>query len=149
MTGDKLLRGSLSLRGGPGAEKVAMAAAAAGGKLAGIPGRRLADIQTAVAEACLNATEHGNRNREKASVRLTFSVVRGAFKVVVKDCGRGFRLEDVATPDIERQLSDEGNPRGWGLYLMRNLADRVKVRPGRASSAVELYFDLGEEANAS
>lgn len=148
MTGDTPLKGSLCLRGGPGTEKVAMAAAAAGGRLAGIPRQRLADIETAVAEACLNAAEHGNKNREKASVRLTFTVARGAFKVVVKDCGCGFNLEDVAVPDIDRQLSDNASPRGWGLYLMRNLADRVRVRPGKASSAVELYFQLDEEANA-
>lgn len=75
MTGKTALRASLRLRGAVGSEKVAMAAAAAAGRVAGLPTARLADVQTAVSEACLNAFEHGNREQASAPVHLTFAIL--------------------------------------------------------------------------
>ena len=51
-----------------GYEKVAMSTAASVAKLMGFPEDRIEDLKTAVAEACINAIEHGNRLNEKLSV---------------------------------------------------------------------------------
>ena len=51
-----------------GIRKVAMSTASAVAKLMGFPDDRVEDLKTAVAEACINAIEHGNRLNEKLSV---------------------------------------------------------------------------------
>ena len=56
-----------------GYEKVAMSTAAAVAKLMGFPEDRIEDLKTAVAEACINAIEHGNRLNEKLSVGVVLS----------------------------------------------------------------------------
>jgi hypothetical protein len=56
-----------------GYEKVAMGTASAMAKLIGFPPDRIEDLKTAVAEACINAIEHGNRLNEKLSVGVVFS----------------------------------------------------------------------------
>ena len=149
MTGKTALRAYLRLQGAAGSEKVAMAAAAAAGHLAGLPGPRLADVQTAVSEACLNAFEHGNLERPSVPVLLTFTIQGRNFKVAIRDQGSGFQPAAVPKPDLSRQLAGSSSDRGWGLYLMRQLADRVQVRPGRRGCSVELYFHLNEEVTAS
>ena len=50
-----------------GYEKVAMSTASAVAKLMGFREDRIEDLKTAVAEACINAIEHGNRLNEKLS----------------------------------------------------------------------------------
>jgi anti-sigma regulatory factor (Ser/Thr protein kinase) len=45
-------------------EKVAMSTAASVAELMGFPSDRVDNLKTAVAEACLNAIEHGNRFNE-------------------------------------------------------------------------------------
>jgi len=49
-----------------GFEKVAMSTASSVAKLMGFRDERIEDLKTAVAEACINAIEHGNRLNEKA-----------------------------------------------------------------------------------
>ena len=56
-----------------GYEKVAMGTASAMAKLLGFPPERIEDLKTAIAEACINAIEHGNRLNEKLSVGVVFS----------------------------------------------------------------------------
>ena len=50
-----------------GYEKVAMSTAAAVAKLMGFREDRVEDLKTAVAEACINAIEHGNIIERRAS----------------------------------------------------------------------------------
>jgi len=65
-----------------GYEKVAMSTAAAVAKLMGFPRDRVEDLKTAVAEACINAIEHGNRLNEKLSVGVVLSA--GVDELVIK-----------------------------------------------------------------
>ena len=54
-----------------GYEKVAMGTAASVAKLMGFPDDRIEDLKTAIAEACLNAIEHGNQLNENLCVGVT------------------------------------------------------------------------------
>ena len=56
-----------------GFEKVAMSTAASVAKLMGFREDRIEDLKTAVAEACINAIEHGNRLNEKLSVGVVLT----------------------------------------------------------------------------
>ena len=58
---------------------------------------RVEDLKTAVAEACINAIEHGNRLNEKLNVGVVLSVNADTLEVKVIDDGKG--MEQAARQD--------------------------------------------------
>jgi len=74
-----------------GFEKVAMSTAASVAKLMGFRDDRVEDLKTAVAEACINAIEHGNRLNEKLSVGVILSAGEDSLEVKVIDDGKGMK----------------------------------------------------------
>ena len=97
-----------------GYEKVAMSTASAVAKLMGFPEDRIEDLKTAVAEACINAIEHGNRLNEKLSVGVVLRADNDALEVKVIDDGRGITTQP-ARPDIDRKMHGEEDARGMGV----------------------------------
>ena len=83
---------------------------------------RLENLRTAVAEATLNAIEHGNRFDPDVPVEVCVEVADGELCVTVSDAGSG-RAEPAAMPDLAAKLRGEQSPRGWGLFLIRNMVD--------------------------
>lgn len=77
------------------------------------------DIITAVGEVCDNAIEHG---RSKMGVDVEYLMSGSEFRVEVRDYGSGFdptgRGEEV--PDLFAES-------GRGIFLMKNLMDRVEI----------------------
>ena len=101
-----------------GFEKVAMSTASAVAKLMGFPEDRVEDLKTAVAEACINAIEHGNRLNEKLSVGVVLSADAESLEVKVIDDGKGMRKQP-SKPDIDRKMHGEEDPRGMGMFLIQ------------------------------
>jgi serine/threonine-protein kinase RsbW len=75
-------------------------------------------IKTALVEACINATEHSRSPDRRIHQR--FVVRPGSITITVSN--RGVRLSD----QVQTVEPDEGR-RGWGLQLMRNLMDDVRI----------------------
>src|SRR6202142_1003341 len=96
----------LSLPSKLGHEKVAKSTAASVAKLMGFREDRIEDLKTAVAEACINAIEHGNRLNEKLSVGVVMSAGEDSLEVKVIDDGKGMRTQP-AKPDIDRKMHGE------------------------------------------
>jgi serine/threonine-protein kinase RsbW len=115
----------LSLPSELGYERIAMACSAALAKMYDCPDDRIEDLKTVVAEAAINAMQHGNRFRPESRVKVTIAAAEGAIDVAVMDEGDGFRGA-VADPDIERLIEERTPAVGFGLFLMRNLADRIE-----------------------
>ena len=90
-----------------GFEKVAMSTAAAVAKLMCFREDRIEDLKTAVAEACINAIEHGNRLNEKLSVGVVLSVNANSLEVKVIDASARFlkQLEGVGDPERKRLVA--------------------------------------------
>src|ERR1700733_8719761 len=72
-----------------GYEKVAMGTAASVAKLMGFPEDRIEDLKTAIAEACINAIEHGNQLNENLCVGVTLSAHDDTLEVKDLDDGNG------------------------------------------------------------
>lgn len=109
-----------------GYERIAMECSASFAKFWGTGNERVEDLKTAVAEACLNAMEHGNRGRPDARVVVTLDRVNESIVVQVQDEGNG--IPDIPPdPDIERKLQELEPARGLGLFLMRHLMDQVEL----------------------
>jgi serine/threonine-protein kinase RsbW len=131
-----------------GYEKVAMSTAAAVAKLMGFREERIEDLKTAVAEACINAIEHGNRLNEGLSVGVVLSSVDDALEVRVIDDGKGLKTIP-PRPDIDRKIHGEEDPRGMGMFLIQALVDEAEwVKGGNGkSSYVRLVIRLDKEAD--
>ena len=129
-----------------GYEKVAMSTAAAVAKLMGFREDRVEDLKTAVAEACINAIEHGNRMNEGLSVGVVLSAGKDALEVKVIDDGKGMKGPR-PKPDIDRKIHGEEDPRGMGMFLIQALVDEAEWVAGAngKSSYVRLVIRLDPE----
>jgi serine/threonine-protein kinase RsbW len=108
-----------------GYERIAMECSASFAKCWGTVAERIEDLKTAVAEACLNAMEHGNKGRPEARVVVTLDMVNGSIVVQVKDEGSGIP-EIPPDPDIQKKIEELEPARGLGLFLIRHLMDQVE-----------------------
>jgi serine/threonine-protein kinase RsbW len=107
-----------------GCEKVAMEKVAAVAERMGFSRDRVEDLKTAVAEACLNAIEHGNKLNRTIRVGIELLADDSKLQVSVSDQGEG--VGAVPHPDIEAKIAGREPPRGWGIFLIRNLVDEVQ-----------------------
>ncbi|MBK7915267.1 MAG: ATP-binding protein [Chloroflexi bacterium] len=76
-------------------------------------------MKTAVAEATMNAMEHGNKYDPDKPARLKVFVDETAVRITITDEGGGAPLKTNTTPDLEAKLAGEQSPRGWGLFLIK------------------------------
>jgi serine/threonine-protein kinase RsbW len=131
-----------------GFEKVAMGTAASVAALMGFPSERIEDLKTAVAEACINAIEHGNHLNEKLSVGVTLSATNDELEVKVIDNGSGM-VKEPHRPDIDRKIHGEEDPRGMGMFLIQALVDEAEwVRDSKGKgSYVRLVIRLDKESD--
>jgi serine/threonine-protein kinase RsbW len=133
-----------------GFEKVAMSTSASVAKLMGFRDDRIEDLKTAVAEACINAIEHGNRLNEKLSVGVVLSAGADALEVKVMDDGRGMNRQPdkLNKPDIDRKMRGEEDARGMGMFLIQALVDEAEWVAGTDgnSSYVRLVIRLDKDA---
>ena len=129
-----------------GFEKVAMSSAASVARLMGFREDRVEDLKTAVAEACINAIEHGNRLNEKLSVGVVLSSGGDKLEVKVLDDGKGMTKQP-AKPDIDRKMHGEEGPRGMGMFLIQALVDEAEwvVGADGKSSYVRLVIRLDND----
>jgi serine/threonine-protein kinase RsbW len=102
-----------------------MGTAASVAKLMGFPDDRIEDLKTAIAEACINAMEHGNKLDETLSVGVILSMNPDSLEVKVMDTGTGPKAHAV-TPDIDKKMHEEEEARGMGMFLIESLVDEVE-----------------------
>jgi serine/threonine-protein kinase RsbW len=129
-----------------GYEKVAMSTAASVAKLMGFRDERIDDLKTAIAEACINAIEHGNRLNEKLSVGVVLSAGTEALEIKVMDDGKGMSSHPTK-PDIDKKMHGEEDPRGMGMFLIQALVDEAEwvVGTNGKGSYVRLVIRLDKE----
>jgi serine/threonine-protein kinase RsbW len=129
-----------------GFEKVAMSTAASVAKLMGFREERIDDLKTAIAEACINAIEHGNRLNEKLSVGVVLSAGADELEIKVMDDGKGMQQRPIK-PDIDKKMHGEEDPRGMGMFLIQALVDEAEwvVGSNGKGSYVRLVIRLDKE----
>ena len=108
-----------------GYEKVAMNTAASVARIMGFSEERVEDLKTAVAEACINAMEHGNKMDASRSVGVVLSIIENSLEVKVTDTGDGPHHK-TAAPDIDRKMLGEEEARGMGMFLIQALVDEAE-----------------------
>ena len=135
---------SFTVRSEPGNERVALAQVAQAVAGEGLSAARLERLKTAVAEAAMNAIEHGNRNRPEVPVELEVTADGGDIFVTITDQG-GAPGEGgpAAAPDLAAKLAGEQAPRGWGLFLIRHMVDEMDVTTEGTRHTVRLVMRAG------
>jgi serine/threonine-protein kinase RsbW len=125
-----------------GYEKIAMNTAASTARLMGFTDERIEDLKTAVAEACINAMEHGNKFDESLSVGVVLSMNADSLEVKVHDTGAGAHSLSVA-PDIDKKMHEEEQTRGMGMFLIQALVDEAEwVSSPRTGSYARMVIHL-------
>ena len=108
-----------------GYERVAMACSASFAQLFGFPPARIEDLKTMVGEASVNAMQHGNKGRSDAKVTVSMKCDDNTMTVSVQDEGGGIK-EFPPVPDIEKIIEEDKLITGFGLFLIKELADQVE-----------------------
>lgn len=125
-----------------GYERIAMACSASFAQMNGLAPDRIEDLKTIVAEAATNAMQHGNGGRAEAHVTIRFEMLPDALQVTVRDEGNGFE-NVVKDPDIEQIINEKEAPIGFGVFLIRNLADHVEFHQmPRGGHCVEMRIAM-------
>jgi serine/threonine-protein kinase RsbW len=124
----------------PGNERLALAKVAEAVAGHGLTAARLERLKTAVAEAAMNAIEHGNHNRAEIPVEVEVLQSGTDIVIAISDSGGGpaKNADDPETPDLASKLAGEQSPRGWGLFLIRNMVDAIDVTDDGARHTVTL-----------
>ncbi len=135
--------------GKPGNERIAMERVAEAVAPLGIDPARLERLKTAVSETTMNAIEYGSGGSEDVPVAISVARTETELRVRITDKALGGPIpgEDAEQPDLEAKLAGLQKPRGWGLFLTRNMVDRVDVTPGDGRQTVTLTLNLQGEGD--
>jgi anti-sigma regulatory factor (Ser/Thr protein kinase) len=103
----------------------------------------LGQLQIAVIEACINATEH-SRGAEK-KIYLSFMADSDHVEVSIESSGREFAMPETGEPFSDREhLKSAG--KGLGIKMMRRFADDVKFEKTSRGMKTVLIKNLAKAA---
>jgi serine/threonine-protein kinase RsbW len=125
-----------------GSEKIAMEKVSMVAESMGFERERIEDLKTAIAEACINAMEHGNKFDQNAIVGVVLEPKGNALTIVVRDQGKGIDPDKIP----RKILNDDGFPStdcgGLGMFLISNLANELfyETKPGIGNEVKMLFY---------
>ena len=127
-----------------GNERRAMEEVASAVSGLGLPEKSLERLKTAVAEATMNAMEHGNRYNPEVPVKIQVWLLEERLLVRIIDRGSSpLPSSTKEVPDLETKLERMQTPRGWGLFLIQNMVDEIRVSANPDHHTIELIMHLG------
>jgi serine phosphatase RsbU (regulator of sigma subunit)/anti-sigma regulatory factor (Ser/Thr protein kinase) len=126
----------------PGNEREAMTRIEGAVAGLGLESARLERLKTAVAEATMNAMEHGNEYRADRPVSIRVIHTPEQLSVHVTDRGDAGELPEPEKPDLEAKLEGRQTPRGWGLLLIEKMVDEARVTSEEGRRTIELILRL-------
>jgi serine/threonine-protein kinase RsbW len=148
--GNRRILADFTLPNEPGNERLAME------KVAGVieqlrpSEQRIERLKTAVAEATMNAMEHGNNYGAEVPVEVMVLVEDQDLMVRITDRGSGLPPSKAGVvPDLEAKLGGSQTPRGWGMFLIARMVDEVRVSGNPDHHTVELVLrlEVGKDGN--
>ena len=131
----------------PGNERQALARVAGTVKDLGLSDARLERLKTAVAEATMNAIEHGNGNRPEIPVEVEVTQDGDEIIVAISDQGGHPGTGEHEDPDLVKKLDGDQSPRGWGLFLIRNMVDAMDITTDGQRHTIWLTMRTGGAAH--
>ncbi len=125
-----------------GNERIALARVAEAVAPLGLPKDRIERLKTAVAEATMNAIEHGNENRAELAVEISVLTDGRSVLVRIRDQGGGRPLLAQPLPNLDAKLAGLQSPRGWGLFLIGQMVDELRTESDDQHNIIELEMRI-------
>lgn len=125
-----------------GNERAAMQRVGAVAESAGLSAALVERLKTAVAEAVMNAIEHGNAFDPDLCVGVQVVQSERELIVGVSDDGQANWSAIEEQPDLAGKLAGSQPARGWGMFLMRELVDEVRSSDMEGKHCVSLHVCL-------
>jgi anti-sigma regulatory factor (Ser/Thr protein kinase) len=139
---------AFSVPGEEGNERLAMDRVAAAVEGLGLAPARLERLKTAVSETAMNAIEYGSQGNADVPVDIVVETTAEAIVVRITDRAlSGGVPSKPEAPDIERKLVGDQKPRGWGLFLIKNMVDSMDVTSDGATQTVTLTMAREERSD--
>jgi serine phosphatase RsbU (regulator of sigma subunit)/anti-sigma regulatory factor (Ser/Thr protein kinase) len=107
-----------------------------------LPQSRMEQLKTAVAEAAMNAIEHGNKSDPEKNVQVQVKASPRLLSVHITDEGGSVPIPDNPAPDLDAKLAGMQSPRGWGLFLIKQFVDEMNIITDEKHHTVELVWHL-------
>jgi len=98
------------------------------------------EIKHAVIEACINAIEHSHSKDNR--IYLRFRQYSDRLEIRVRDNGKGFKISEVEKPDLKKKMATGARKRGWGLTLIKNLMDEVKIETKDTGTSITMIKEV-------
>ena len=139
---------AFSVPGEEGNERLAMDRVAAAVAGLGLAPARLERLKTAVSETAMNAIEYGSQGNADVPVDIVVETTAEAIVVRITDRAlSGGVPSEPEAPDIERKLVGDQKPRGWGLFLIKNMVDSMDVTSDGTTQTVTLTMAREERSD--
>lgn len=101
------------------------------------------NILVALTEAVNNAIYHGNQANASKSIDISFETTPNCISFVIKDEGPGFSYDNLPDPTNPENIE---KPNGRGVFLMRNLADKVSFEDNGSKVILDFKLDSNSAA---
>ena len=141
----------VDLPGQLGNERLAMDQVAGAVADVGLEPARLERLKTAVSETAMNAIEYGSLGSPDVPIEIVVTLGPTDLRVAITDRALGGPIpaDGADEPDLDAKLGGLQKPRGWGMFLVRHMVDRVEITPGVDHQTVTLIVDLEGAPDAS
>jgi anti-sigma regulatory factor (Ser/Thr protein kinase) len=126
----------------PGGERNAMEQVINSVSELGFSPTHLERLRTAIAEGILNAMEHGNDFRPELATLVKIFRSADRLKIKITDYGGGKEIKTSNVPDLEAKLEGLQSPRGWGLFLIKNMVDEMNIITDEKHHTLELIVKI-------
>ena len=91
--------------------------------------------------------EHGNRYRDDREVTVRVLTEPDLVRVRITDLGGAPAGREAEVPDLEAKLEGLQRPRGWGLFLIKNMVDDVHETSHGGAHTIELVMRRDDPAD--
>ena len=95
----------------------------------------------------MNAMEHGNHYRADLPVTVRVLTEADRVRVQIVDLGGSRVHHEAEEPDIEAKLEGLQRPRGWGLFLIKNMVDDANETSDGEHHVLELVMNTDDPGN--
>jgi serine/threonine-protein kinase RsbW len=92
------------------------------------------NILISITEAVNNAIYHGNKANPEKKIDIYFKAHPDHITFTVKDEGEGFNFNNLPDPTSPEMVD---KPNGRGVFLMRNLADKISFEDNGSKAILE------------
>lgn len=129
-----------------GNEKYAMRLAQDVAAEMGFPQDKIENLKIAIAEACLNAIEHGNKEKANMKVIIDFTLHESELEINIQNLGESFVPESIEKPSLKDKIEGKDKKkRGWGMFIIKSMVDEMEYLNIKGKTQLRMIIKLPQE----